>query len=98
MQNKTYLLRPQPLLLLVTTNRLSFKRFRIDAEDKKSERGGKSTEYRRKNNIQGRRPRERKNIQTIESAPGSAALPNLSLLQEKNQPATSQAHFCAPQL
>lgn len=83
MQNKTYLLRPRPLLLLVTTSRLSFKRFRIDAEGKKSERGGKSTEYRRKNNTQGRRPRERKNIQTIESAPGSTALPNLSLLQEK---------------
>lgn len=96
MQNKTYLLRPRPPLLLVTTNRLSFKRFRIDATAQRAKKlKGEGSQPNTETNEQtkktkpktkppqGSRARERKTIQTIESIPGSTALPNLSLLQEE---------------
>lgn len=71
---------------LAGNNRLASQRFEKNAttpqREKKSKREGSQPNIETKNNTQGGGAGERKTIETIESTPGSTALPNLSLLQE----------------
>lgn len=70
---------------LAGNNRLASQRFEKNAtpqREKKSKREGSQPNIETKNTTQGGGARERKTIETIESTPGSTALPNLSLPQE----------------